>query len=103
MSVRHVLAQANVTHQDELWDLVLDGPGGPLHNPVLFPGASCDFVLLLRQTEQNDSRDTQRMSFLGFFHCLVDRKVEHSRHRAHFFANTLAWTDEQRIYEIFRG
>ena len=41
------------------------------------------------------------MRFSSLFYGLIHREVEHSRHRAHLFAHTLAGADEYWIHKGF--
>ena len=59
MSVRHVFAEANIAHDDELGDFALDGAGGLLHDSVFRPGAGGDFVLGFGQAEEDDGGNAQ--------------------------------------------
>ncbi len=86
-----------------LRDFTLDGARRALHDAVVFPGAGGDFVFLLRQAEQDERRDTERVGFFGFLYGFVHRKIEHAGHGAHFFADAFSGADEQWIDESFRS
>ena len=103
MSVRHVLAQADVAHQQQAGHFALDGARRLLHDAVVGPGAGGDFVLRLRQAEEDDAGNAQRLHLGALLHRFVDRQVVHPGHGAHFLANAFAGTDEQRIDKAFRA
>ena len=65
MAVRHVLAQANIAHDQQIRDFALDGARGLLHDPIFRPGAGGDFIFLFRQSKQNDRRHSQRVRLLA--------------------------------------
>ena len=58
--MRHVFAQANIAHEDEIRDFALDGAGGLLHDSVFRPGAGGDFVFGLREAKEDDGGNAQR-------------------------------------------
>src|SRR5208337_3328595 len=84
------------------WDFALDGPRRLLHDAAVGPGAGGDVVLRLRQSEQKDAGNAQRLDLGTLLHRLVHGEVEDARHGAHFLAHTFAGTDKQRINESFR-
>ena len=57
----------------------------------------------LRQTEENDAGNAQRLHLGAFLYRFVDRQVVHAGHGAHFLANAFAGADEQRIDKAFRA
>src|SRR5262245_44912612 len=103
MPVRHVLAEADVAHDDEVADLTLDGADSLLHDAVVGPGAGRDFVFFLRESEKNDGWNSERVRGARLFHRFVNGKIEDTGHRAHFLMHARSGTDEQGINERFRG
>ena len=103
VSVRHVFAQANIAHEDEVRHFALEGSGGLLNDSVFRPGAGGNLVLGLRQSEEDDGGNAQRRGGSRFFHRFIHGKIEHARHRPDFLAHTLARADEQRVHKGLRG
>ena len=103
MSMRHVLAQADIAHQQQAGHFTLDGARRLLHDAVVSPRAGGDFVLRLRQAEQDDAGNAERLDLGALLHRFVHRQVEDAGHGAHFFAHAFAGTDEQRVDEAFRA
>ena len=103
VAVRHVLAQANIAHQQQAGHFALDGARRLLHDAVIGPGAGGDFVLRLRQAEEDDAGNAQRLHLGALLHRFVDRQVVDPGHGAHFLANAFARANEQRIDEAFRA
>ena len=99
VAVRHVLAQADVSHDDQVGDGGLDGAGGPLHDAVFGPGSGGDLVFRLRQAEENDGGDAEGMDLAAFLDRLIDGEVEDAGHGADRLADAFAGTDEERIDE----
>jgi hypothetical protein len=101
MAVRGVLAQANVRHQHQLFCRArLFSACSPLHNAVVGPGSSRLLVFAFGQSEEQDASDAQRRGSLDFFHRLVDREVEDSRHGTHLAPHAFARADEQGIDQV---
>ena len=99
--MRHVLAEANIGYHQHVSHFALDGARRPLHDAILGPGAGGHFILLLRQSEQNDGRHSQSTRLAHFLHGFVYRKVEDAGHGAHFFADSRSGANEQWIHERF--
>ena len=57
----------------------------------------------LRQAEEDDAGNAQRLDLGALLHGFVHREVEDAGHGAHFLAHAFAGTDEQRIDESFRA
>ena len=101
--MRHVLTQANVSHQQQAGHFALDGARCSLHDAVVGPCASRHVVLRLRQAKENDTGNAQRLYLGALLHRLVDRQVVHAGHGAYFFANAFTGADKQRIDESLRA
>ena len=99
MTVRHVLAEADISHDEQVWHGSLDGAGGALHNAVLVPGSGGNFILHRRQAEENDGRDAKRIDFAALLDRLIDGEIEYAGHGTDRFTNSLARTDEERVDE----
>ena len=87
VSVRHVFAQANIAHDDQVRNFALDGAGGLLHDSVVRPGAGGNFIFALGQAKQYDCGNSQRAGLPRLLHRLIHRKVEDPRHGADFLAH----------------
>ena len=99
MTVRHVLAEADVSQDDEVGHGSLDGAGGSLHDAVIDPGSGGDFVPGLWQAEDNDGRDAEGVDLDAFLHRFINGEIENSGHGTDRFTNSLARTDEERVDE----
>ena len=99
VTVRHVLAEADVAHDEQVGDGGLDGAGGLLHDAVFGPGSGGNLVLGLRQAEENDGGDAEGVDLAAFLDRLIDGEVEDAGHGADRLADALAGTDEERIDE----
>ncbi len=82
VSVRHVFAQANIAHDDEVRNFALDGAGRLLHDSVVRPGAGSNLIFGLGQAEEYDGGNTQRAGLPCLLHGLIHRQIEHPRHGA---------------------
>ena len=101
MTMRHVLAKADVANKNEVRNFALDGAGRLLHDAVVGPGSGGYFVFFLGQAEQNYRGHSQPTRFTGLFNNLVDGEVEDSGHGADFLAYALSRADEDGIDEGF--
>ena len=99
VSVRHVFAEADVAHQNQVGDFALHGSGSLLHDAVVGPGSGGDVIFLVGKTEENHRGHAQGVNFLRLFHRFIHRKVEHARHRANFLAHAFAGANEHGVDE----
>ena len=97
--MRHVFAEADVAHQDQVRNFALHGAGGLLHDAVVGPGSRGDVILLVGKTEENHRRHAQGVNFLRLFHRLIHREVEHARHGANLLAHTFAGANKHGVDE----
>ena len=98
--VAGVLAIADVGHHQQLRHLLFDGADGALHNAVVGVGARGGLVLRLREAEQNDAADAERLHLRALAYCFVDRHLAIARHGADLAAHALARADKQRQDEL---
>jgi hypothetical protein len=103
MSVRHVFAEANVAHQDQVWHFAFHGTCSPLHDAVVGPGSGGDVIFLVGKAEENHRRHAQGINLLCLFYRFVHREVEHAGHRADFLAHALTGANEHGVDKGLRS
>jgi hypothetical protein len=102
VAVRRVLAHAHVRDHVEVRGLRLEFADGLLDYAILRERPRAGLVLRLGQAEEDDRRDTEAEQVRRLALELVDRKLEHARHRGDLVACALARLHEQRVDEIAR-
>src|SRR5262245_9299233 len=85
MAVACVLAHADVGDQQQITNALANRSQRGLNDAVLVVTIRPDFVLFLRQPEENDSANLSRLRLFRDFHRVVARKVELTRHRPDLF------------------
>ena len=103
MPVRHVFAEADVAHQNQIWHFALHRASGLLYDAIVGPGSGGDVIFLVGKTEQNHRGHAQRMDLLRLFDRFIHRQVEHARHRPNFLAHAFAGTNEHGIDKGLRS
>ena len=103
VTVRRVLAEADIADNHELWHSSLDGLDGTLHRARRVPGRRAIRILVLRQAEDLDSGDAECRDLLGELDGIVDREVIAVRHARDLFLDMLTRDDEDRIDEVLCG
>ncbi len=81
VSVRRVLAQADVRHQHELGEARAQRTQRALHDPVVLPRTRRLLVLLLGDAEEHHGLDTPAHELLGLPEQVVDAESRHARQR----------------------
>jgi len=94
MPVIGVLAQTDVTDQEEIGDGPLHGACRLLDDPLLVVCLRAGRVLGLGQAEQDDPAEPEAARPLGVLHELVHGGLVHARERRHFPAHSLAVAHE---------
>jgi hypothetical protein len=102
MSVRGVLAETHIAHQDELRKSSAESVEGLLHDPLFGPCATPDLVLFGGDSEEEDSSDLQLRGLLRIAKHLIDRGSKDPRHRANRLPDPLPGLDEERKQELRR-
>src|SRR4051812_27113178 len=97
MTMARVFAHADVSDEQKITDIFTNRPQRSLNNSVLVVAIGPDFVLVFRQSEQNDSANASGLRLFRDFDRIVDRQIELSRHRTDFFPNLFTWTYKDRI------
>ncbi len=95
----HVFAEADVAHEDQVWDFALHSAGGLLNDAVVGPGSAGDVIFLVRKAEENHGGHAQGVNVLRLFHRFIHREVEYPRHGANLLANAFPGTDEHGVNE----
>jgi hypothetical protein len=96
VSVVRVLAHADIGHHHEVWQRPLQLANRVLHRPTRIPRAGADFILSIRNSEQQHTADAERRGGLRIAQHLVDRGLRHTRHRSHCLPDPLPRAHEQR-------
>ena len=100
VTVRRVLAQADVRDHDELGDGAAERTDGLLHDPVLVVGARGGLVLRRRNSEEEDRPDPGSARSGSFVAERVDRPLRNRRQSLERPLHTLARADEERVDEV---
>ena len=102
VTVRRVLAEADIADDHELWHRGLDGLDGALHRARRVPGRRAVCILVLRQAEDLDGGNAECGNLLGKLDGIVDREMVAVRHARDLFLDMLTRNDEDRVDEILR-
>ena len=62
MSVRHIFAKADITHQNKTGDFAFERARCLLHDAVVFPRSGSNFVFLVGKTEENHRGHAESMN-----------------------------------------
>jgi hypothetical protein len=101
--VRHIFAQAHVSHDEETRNLAFNGARGLLNDAIVSPGSSGFLVLRFRQAEKDYRGNAERGDIATLFDGFVDRHVEHAGHGADFLADSFTRANEKRVNEAVWG
>ena len=99
VAVGHVFAEANVAHQDQVWDFAFHGAGSLLHDAVVGPGSGGDVIFLVGKAEENYRGHAQGVNFLCLFDGLIHGEVEDAGHGANCLTDALAGANEHGVDE----
>ena len=80
MSVLHILAQAHVRDDQQRRQFLFQQPHGLLDDSIFGERARSLGVLFIRDAEQQDRRDAERMDARGLAQQFIRRKLEDARH-----------------------
>ena len=94
VAVTGVFIQAHVADHQQVRQLLLDRPHGPLHDPLRVVGARTDVVFALRDSEEDYGRDAQVVRRLALVHQEINRPAVVSRHGLDFVFNLRSRTNE---------
>ena len=99
MAMTHVFAKAHVRNHVQTRELFLDSTHGPLHNAILIISRSRHFVLVIRDTEQQNGLDAKRDTAFKFLQDFINRETELVRHGRDFFFDARSFNHEHRVNE----
>src|SRR5687768_9008671 len=97
MTVRRVFAHADICYEQQIMHILANGSQRTLHNARFVVTVRTNFVLLFRDSKQQDTAKSGLLRLPCDLNGLVDRKVELSGHRTDLFAHAAAWAHEDRI------
>ena len=100
VTVRRVLAEADVGDEDELGHPLTECAERALHDPVVLPRARSLLVLGLRDAEQQHRLDTECVCFLGLVAQEVDRALHDRIQTLERILDPFARADEERVDEV---
>ena len=103
MSVAHVFAETNIRHDDEARTLRLDRSHCLLHDAILGVRSAGRLVFLARNSEKQNSLQSQFVGPLGFVRYLVRRPLENSRHTCDRLPRSQLFADEKGENKIVRA
>jgi len=98
--VAGVLAQADIGHDQQLRNSLLDHANGLLYNTISGIGLRADVILMLWYAEEDDSGDAERgyLLYLGLQH--VGREAVYAGHGGDFLFDLFTLHNEKGIDEI---
>ena len=102
MAVLHVFAQAHVGDDQQRRQFFFQQPHGLLDDAVLGIGAGGFRVFVVRNAEQQNRRNAERVGANGLAQQFIGRKLEHAGHGVDGAAEFFAGADEQRQHELRR-
>ena len=103
MAVAGVLAKTDIADDDQTGQFLLDGFHGPLYRALWVPGRRARFILVFRQTEDFDGRDSEGCGKARRFYGFIDRQVVTAGQAGDFFPYLAAGNDEDRINQVRYG
>src|SRR5208283_872427 len=102
VSVACILAEADVRDHGKIGRLVLDGFDRVLDDSLIRVRFAPDFVLVLREPEEYNRRNSEILHFLAVPHDIVDGLLVLSGHGIDLFFHASAVRYEKRIDKIVR-
>ena len=100
MPVLHVFAQTHVGDDEQRRQFLFQKPDGLLDDAIFGVGAGSFRIFLVRNAEQQDRRDAQRVGADGFAQEFIGRKLEHAGHGVDGAADLVPAAGEQRQHQL---
>src|SRR5258708_22855792 len=97
MAVVGVLAQTDVSHDQQVQLGLANGFNGALNHSVVGIRLSAARIFFLRDAKQNNSGNAKLLDLAAFFEKFIHRLLRDAGHRADWIPYTLPWTNEHRI------
>lgn len=102
MAMTHVFAQANICDHDQLGAPGFDRTDRLLHDAVFRVGRTGQFVLVLRNTKEQNGLKAEIVGALRFRRRLCDGKLKNARHARDWLPPRHTFADKKRKHEIVR-
>src|SRR5882672_6285615 len=102
MPVVRVFAQTYISHDQQVQLGAANRFDGPLDHSVGRPGLASSRILLLRDAEQNDSRNAKLLDLAAFLEKFVHRLLRDTGHRADRIPHASPGTNKHRVKEALR-
>jgi acylphosphatase len=102
VAVACVFAIADIGEDEQSGNFALDRTNRALNNAVLGGTTGSDFVLLIRNSEQDYAPDAERMDFAALVDNAIDGHLRVAGHGRYFAPHSFAFADKERKYELRR-
>src|ERR1019366_3395948 len=102
VAVIGVLTQTHVGHDQQVEFGAANRFDGALNGPAGGVGLAAASILLIRNAEQDNSRNTELLDFAALLEKLVHRLLRDARHRTDWIPHVLPGADKHRINETMR-
>jgi acylphosphatase len=102
VAVTCVFAIADIGEDEQSGNFALDRTNRALNNAVLGGTTGSDFVLLIRNSEQDYAPDAERMDFAALVDNAIDGHLRVAGHGRDLAPHSFAFADKEREYELRR-
>src|SRR5260221_14546953 len=100
MAVGGVLAETDISHEEELRHLFFDPPERALDDAAFVIGPAACLILFFGDSEKDYGRYANRFYPNALPDDLIHRHLEHARHGGNLALHLVSGADEQGVNEI---